>query len=365
MTQLSIVVPCYNEQEVLPETAKRLLVLIENLLAKEKIDATSHIIFVDDGSRDRTWVIIEELTAAHSAIRGIKLSRNRGHQTALLAGLFSAIGDIIISVDADLQDDLAAIEKMVDAHKAGADVVYGVRKRRDSDTIFKRFSAEFYYRLLEFMGVEIVFNHADFRLLSRRVIEGLKQFGESNLFLRGIIPQLGFPSSVVYYDRAERFAGESKYPVRKMLAFAWEGITSFSAAPLRLITGLGILISLCSFALTVWTLWIRLFTNNAIPGWASTIVPIYLLGGVQLLCIGIIGQYLAKIYLETKRRPHFFIEKTSQNSLHPETTQQLDSSSSRIDLPLRRQHADQEPLGYPEEQTSSPTLLRKRQRGVA
>ena len=197
MTLLSIVVPCYNEQDVLPETAKRLLVVIEQLQAQKKIAVNSQVVFVDDGSRDKTWPIIEELTAAHSAIRGIKLSRNRGHQTALLSGLFSAIGDIVVSVDADLQDDLAAIEHMVDAHKAGADVVYGVRKRRDSDAIFKRFSAEGYYRLLEFMGVEIVFNHADYRLLSRRVIEALKQFGETNLFLRGIIPQVGFPSLVV------------------------------------------------------------------------------------------------------------------------------------------------------------------------
>lgn len=358
MTLLSIVVPCFNEQEVLPETAKRLLVLIEHLQAQGKIGGNSHVVFVDDGSRDKTWSIIEKLTAAHPAIRGIKLSRNHGHQNALLAGLFSATGDIVVSVDADLQDDLAAIEHMVDAHKGGADVVYGVRKRRDSDTIFKRFSAKCYYRLLEFMGVEIVFNHADYRLLSRRVIEGLKQYGETNLFLRGIIPQLGFPSSVVYYDRAERFAGESKYPLRRMLTFAWEGITSFSAAPLRLITGLGVLISLCTFAVILWALWIRLFTDQAVPGWASTVVPVFLLGGVQLLCIGIIGEYLAKIYLETKRRPHFFIEKISQNRLQPENSQQSGSHNGKIDLPIRRQRADQELLGHPQEGAGSPAALR-------
>jgi polyisoprenyl-phosphate glycosyltransferase len=357
MTLLSIVVPCYNEQEVLPETAKRMLVLIEHLQAQGKIGGNSHVVFVDDGSRDKTWPIIEELTAAHSAIRGIKLSRNHGHQTALLAGLFSAIGDIVVTVDADLQDDLAAIERMVDAHKAGADVVYGVRERRDSDTMFKRFSAEGYYRLLKFMDVEIVFNHADYRLLSRRVIEALKQFGETNVFLRGIIPQLGFPSSIVYYDRAERFAGESKYPFVKMLAFAWEGITSFSAAPLRLITSLGVLISLCTFAVTLWALWIRLFTNTAVPGWASTVLPIYLIGGVQLLCIGIIGQYLAKVYLETKRRPHFFIEKTSQNGPPPEDSLQPDSHNERVDLPTRRQRVDHELLGYPQEGAGPPAPI--------
>jgi glycosyltransferase involved in cell wall biosynthesis len=357
MTLLSIVVPCYNEQEVLPETAKRLLVLIEHLQAQGKIGGDSHVVFVDDGSRDKTWSIIEDLTAAHSAIRGIKLSINRGHQIALLAGLFSAIGDIVVSVDADLQDDLAAIEHMVDAHKAGADVVYGVRNRRDSDTMFKRFSAEGYYRLLKFMDVEIVFNHADYRLLSRRVIEALKQFGETNVFLRGIIPQLGFPSSIVYYDRAERFAGESKYPFGKMLAFAWEGITSFSAAPLRLITSLGVLISLCSFAVTLWAVWIRLFTDTAVPGWASTVLPIYLIGGVQLLCIGIIGQYLAKVYLETKRRPHFFIEKFSENGLQPENSLRPLSHNGRIDLPTRRQRVDQELLAHPQEGTGPPAPI--------
>jgi len=209
-------------------------------------------------------------------------------------------------------DDLSAIYTMLDAYQGGADVVFGVRKRRERDTFFKRWTALLYYRLLGLMGVEIVFNHADYRLLSRRVVEALRQFGEANLFLRGIIPQLGFPSAVVYYDRSARFAGESKYPLRKMLAFAWEGITSFSAAPLRMITGLGLLISLGSFAVALWALWIRFFTDQAVPGWTSTVVPMFILGGVQLLCTGIIGEYLAKIYLETKRRPHYFIEKTTE-----------------------------------------------------
>jgi glycosyltransferase involved in cell wall biosynthesis len=314
VTLLTIVVPCYNEQEVLPETGARLRALLNDLVSERKIHPDSHVLFVDDGSRDRTWAIIEALASSDRAMRGIKLSRNRGHQTALIAGLFSATGEAVVSVDADLQDDLAAIGHMVDAHHAGADVVYGVRKRRATDTFFKRFTAEVYYRLLAFMGVEIVFNHADYRLLTRRVIEALRGFEEKNLFLRGIIPQLGFPSSVVYYDRAARFAGESKYPLRKMLAFAWEGITSFSAAPLRMITGLGLLISFGSFGVTLWAVWIRLFTELAVPGWASTVVPMYLLGGVQLLCIGIIGEYLAKVYVEAKRRPHYFIEKACPSS---------------------------------------------------
>lgn len=328
MTLLSIVVPCYNEQEVLPETAKRLLAVIERLQHQDKVSAHSHVLLVDDGSRDETWMIIEGLAANHTAIRGIGLSRNRGHQIALLAGLLSAAGDVVVSVDADLQDDLNAIEQMVDAHKAGADVVYGVRRRRDRDTVFKRLSAEVYYRLLESMGVEIVFNHADYRLLSRRVIDALRQFGENNLFLRGIIPQLGFRSAIVYYDRAERFAGESKYPLGKMIAFAWEGITSFSTAPLRLITGLGILISLGSFAVTMWALGIRLFTDDAVPGWASTVVPMYLLGGVQLLCVGIVGEYLAKVYLETKRRPHFFIDKVAEHPVRLVTSHHADSQAA-------------------------------------
>jgi glycosyltransferase involved in cell wall biosynthesis len=316
MNLLSIVVPCYNEQDVLSETAHRTLAMLDHLRAQEKIAADSHLIFVDDGSTDGTWEIIETLTTEHESVGGIKLSRNRGHQQALLAGLLTAKGDVVVTIDCDLQDDLAAIEKMVDAQRAGADVVYGVRRNRGSDTIFKRLSAECYYRLLGMIGVEIVFNHADFRLLTRRVIEALRQFGETNIFLRAIIPQLGFPSSIVYYDRAPRFAGETKYPLGKMLAFAWEGVTSFSAAPLRFITRLGIVIFVMSLAVICWALWIRLFTNAAVPGWASTVVPMFLLGGIQLLCIGIIGEYLAKIYLETKRRPHFLIEKLALNTSH-------------------------------------------------
>lgn len=305
---LSLVVPCYNEEAVLPETISRLTKLLAHLVENNLVDAGSHVIFIDDGSRDRTWQIIQDASANSQAVQGIKLSRNRGHQNALLAGLLDAKGDVAISVDADLQDDLGAIEKMILAHRQGSDIVFGVRKSRDADTFFKRFTAEGYYRLLERFGVEVVFNHADYRLMSRRVIEALREFNEVNLFLRGIIPQLGFPSSIVYYDRAERFAGESKYPLGKMLALAWQGITSFSTVPLRMITALGFLISFASFGITLWALFIRLFSDQTVPGWTSTVVPIYLLGGIQLLCIGIIGEYLAKTYMETKRRPHFFIE---------------------------------------------------------
>jgi glycosyltransferase involved in cell wall biosynthesis len=334
---LSIVVPCYNEEASLTETARRLLILVEGLCARGKVTRESHIILVDDGSKDQTWSIVEGLALAHPCVFGIRLSRNFGHQAALLAGLFSAKGEVAVTVDADLQDDLDAIEQMIDANEAGAEVVYGVRKRRESDTFFKRFSAECYYRLLGVLGVEAVYNHADYRLLGRRAIEGLRQYGEVNVFLRGIVPQLGFPSAVVHYDRTERFAGESKYPIKKMLAFAWEGITSFSAVPLRFITVLGVVVSLCSLAITVWSLSVRLFTDAAVPGWASTVVPLYLLGGVQMLCIGMLGEYLAKVYLETKRRPHFLIERTVRNPRQPADSQMTAWRDRRTGAPSRRQ----------------------------
>jgi glycosyltransferase involved in cell wall biosynthesis/putative flippase GtrA len=309
MIDLSIVVPCYNEEAVLMETTRQLADLLRQLIIEGKITPNSRVYYVDDGSRDRTWELIESLAENHDFVHGIKLSRNRGHQNALLAGLLTAEGEVIISVDADLQDDLSAIEKMIAFYACGYDIVYGVRDARDADTFFKSFTAKVYYRLLSAMGVEIIYNHADYRLMSRQVIEALKEFGEVNLFLRGIIPQLGFSYALVYYDRAERYAGESKYPLRKMLSFAWQGITSFSVLPLRLITGLGLLVSLISFLITVWAIAVRLFTQDAIPGWASTVLPIYFLGGIQLLCLGIMGEYLAKIYSETKRRPRYIIEK--------------------------------------------------------
>ena len=312
MIDVSIVVPCYNEEEVLLETTRRLTELLQQLISVDKISPQSCVYYVDDGSRDRTWELIRSLADSNTLIRGIKLSRNCGHQNALLAGLSTASGDVVISVDADLQDDLTAIEKMIDCYYAGNDIVYGVRDSRKADTFFKRGTAAIYYRLLGAMGVELIYNHADYRLMSRRVLAALDKFGEVNLFLRGIIPQLGFTHALVYYDRAERFAGESKYPLRKMLAFAWQGITSFSAMPLRFITGLGLLVSMISLSVTLWALWIRLFTDEAIPGWASTVLPIYFLGGIQLLCLGIMGEYLAKIYAETKRRPRYIIEKITR-----------------------------------------------------
>lgn len=320
MTSVAIVVPCYNEQEVLPETAHRLAELLERLIADGKAEASSRIYFVDDGSRDRTWVLIEELALGNARIHGIKLSRNRGHQNALLAGLMIAESDVVISVDADLQDDLAAIGKMLDAHARGNDVVYGVRSKRATDTLFKRFTAVSYYRLLRLMGVEVVYNHADYRLLARCVIEALRQYEENNLFLRGIIPTLGFRSTTVLYERRERFAGQSKYPLKKMLSLALDGITSFTPVPLHIITTLGMVVSVASAFLGLWAVAVRLLTDVAIPGWASTVVPIYFLGGLQLLGIGVLGEYLSKIYMEVKRRPRYIIEK--RVGLHPVRTDQ-------------------------------------------
>jgi glycosyltransferase involved in cell wall biosynthesis len=309
MIRLAIVVPCYNEEAVLPETARQLLALLADLQIQGMVSADSAVYFVDDGSRDATWRLIETLAAAGPQVRGIKLSRNCGHQNALMAGLFSVPGDTVISIDADLQDDPEAMRAMLAAHQAGADVVYGVRRRRDADTSFKRMSAQAYYGLLARLGVEIVFNHADYRLLSRRALDALAQYGERNMFLRGIVPQLGFNSAVVYFDRAERFAGESKYPFRKMLAFALEGVTSFSVAPLRAITLFGVGVSMLSLAGACWALWEKVVNNQGVPGWASTMVPLFFLGGVQLLSLGVIGEYVAKIYMETKGRPRYIIER--------------------------------------------------------
>ncbi len=312
--RLSLVVPCYNEEAALPHAVPQLARLMIDLIERGKIASDSNIWFVDDGSKDGTWGLIESFTRESDLFVGVKLSRNRGHQNALLSGLLSADGDAVISIDADLQDDLSVIEKMVDAHAEGYEIVYGVRKARDTDTWFKRWSALRYYGLLRSLGVDIIPNHADFRLMGRRSLEALGQHAEVNLFLRGIIPQLGFRSTSVYYDRRDRVAGESKYPLSKMIKLALDGITSFSPVPLRLIAGLGGLICLFSLAMAVWAIAIRLFTERALPGWASTTVPIYLLGGVQLLCIGILGEYVAKIYGETKGRPRYLIEKVERRS---------------------------------------------------
>jgi glycosyltransferase involved in cell wall biosynthesis len=306
--QLAIVVPCYNEQEVLPETSRRLLGVLDRLVGEGLASASSRIYFVDDGSRDRTWAVIEEQTRVHPQVCGIKLSRNRGHQNALIAGLFTAEGDAIVSIDADLQDDVEVIRDMVLRYRQGCDVVYGVRLDRSVDGLM-RYPAKLHYRLLRLMGAEVVLDHADFRLMSRRAIEALRGYREVNLYVRGIVPMLGFKTATVAYKRAERFAGESKYSLRKLAGLAFQGMTSFSAAPLRLITALGLAVCAGSFALVIWALAIRLFTDQIVPGWASTVVPIYFLGGVQLLCIGVIGEYLAKIYLEVKARPRFVIER--------------------------------------------------------
>jgi polyisoprenyl-phosphate glycosyltransferase len=317
--RLSLVIPCYNEQEALPQAAPQLESLMQDLIARGKIAANSNVWLVDDGSKDSTWSIIETLAARTELFVGVKLSRNRGHQNALLAGLLSADGDAVVSIDADLQDDLGAVEKMVDAHAAGYEIVYGVRAARDTDTWFKRWTALRYYGLLRGLGVDIIPNHADFRLLGRAAISALGEHGEVNLFLRGIIPQLGFRSTSVFYDRRDRIAGESKYPLRKMLKLALDGITSFSPAPLRMIAGLGGIVCLFSLAMVLWVLGVRLFTDRALPGWASTTLPIYALGGVQLLCIGILGEYVAKIYSETKARPRFLIERVERRNAAAET----------------------------------------------
>ena len=306
--RLAVVVPCYNEEEVLPETLRRLGALLADLVAAGKISADSAMWLVDDGSRDRTWALIREASAVDPRVHGLKLSRNRGHQNALLAGLEAAEGDAIVTVDADLQDDITAIGRMVDLHAAGADIVYGVRQSRATDTAFKRGTAELYYRVLDMVGVQVVFNHADYRLMSRRAIEALRQFSEVNLFLRGIIPQLGFATATVTYDRSERFAGESKYPVSKMFGLAVHGITSFSVMPLRMIAALGLAVFLLTLVAAGWVVFGRLILNNVVPGWASSVIPVYLLGGIQIFSLGVIGEYVGKIYMETKRRPRFFVQ---------------------------------------------------------
>lgn len=307
--RLGIVVPCYNEQEVLPETSHRLLELLDRMQTVGLVTSDSSLYFVDDGSKDSTWALIETLAGKDGRVHGIKLSRNRGHQNALLAGLFGAEGDALISIDADLQDDVSVIEEMVRKHSQGIEIVYGVRRSRASDTGFKRGTAELYYKLMAAMGVDIVYNHADFRLLGRRALECLGCYAEVNLFLRGIIPLIGFPADTVYYDRVERFAGESKYPLRRMLSLAVDGITSFSIMPLRIISALGLMVCAFSVFMILWVGYGRIFLDTALPGWASTVIPTYFLGGVQLLSIGVLGEYVAKIYMETKRRPRYFIEK--------------------------------------------------------
>ncbi len=306
--KLAVVIPCYNEQEVLNETAKRLSEKFEFL--SDKISADSRIFFVDDGSTDSTWNIITELSSQNEWFEGIKLSRNRGHQNALLAGLLTVKDhfDAVISMDADLQDDINAIDKMIACYKDGNDIVYGVRSSRKKDSFFKRTTASFFYKLMNWLGAETVYNHADYRLMSRRALDALAQFDEVNLFLRGLVPLLGFKSCTVYYERAERFAGKSKYPLKKMLSFASEGITSLSIKPIKLILRLGTLFCIFGFGILIYAL-IQHILGNTTAGWTSLMASIWIVGGIQMISIGVIGKYIGKIYLETKHRPKYIIEE--------------------------------------------------------
>ncbi len=306
---LYLVIPCYNEEAVLRETAKQLLAKMNSMFERGMISRESKIMFVNDGSKDKTWEIIEELHASNPIYSGVKLSRNKGHQNALLAGLMTAKekADITISLDADLQDDVDVIDQMVEKYQEGNDIVYGVRSARKTDTFFKKFTAQGFYKLMQAMGVEIVYNHADYRLMSKRALEGLAEFKEVNLFLRGIVPLIGYKSDTVTYERHERFAGESKYPLKKMLTFATDGITSFSIKPIRLITAFGILIFAISILMLLYSLVVH-FMGKTVAGWTSMIISIWAIGGLQLLAIGIVGEYIGKIYLETKERPKYIIE---------------------------------------------------------
>ena len=307
---LYLVIPCYNEQEVLHETARQLKEKMESLKSRNMISDKSRIVFVNDGSKDNTWSIIEELHQSDSIFRGIKLYRNKGHQNALMAGLMTVKNecDAAISLDADLQDDINAIDAMVEKFSEGCDIVYGVRSARKTDTFFKKFTAESFYKIMEKMGVEVTYNHADYRLMSKRALDALEQFKEVNLFLRGIVPMIGYKTDCVYYERKERFAGESKYPLKKMIAFAMEGITSLSIKPIGMITALGVGIFTISIIMLIYFL-VRHFIGQTVEGWTSLAVSVWAIGGLQLLAIGIIGEYIGKIYLETKARPKFIIEK--------------------------------------------------------
>lgn len=307
---IGIVSPCYNEELVLNETSVQLNAIIADLISRNIISEKSFAVFVDDGSKDKTWAIIEEKSNQFLYIKGLKLAGNVGHQKALLAGLltFKDEADALISIDADLQDDVRVIEEMILKFKSGTDVVYGVRKERATDTFFKRNTALMFYKLMRMMKVNIIHNHADYRLCSQRVLIALAEFNEVNLFLRGIIPSIGFGNDVVYYNRLERFAGESKYPFRKMAAFAWNGVTSFSNYPLKLVSVIGFAIFIICLIMTGYALF-ALYADNVVPGWLSTVLPMYFLGGVQLFCFGILGEYIGKIYSEVKQRPRYFIDK--------------------------------------------------------
>ena len=312
---LYIVIPCYNEEAVLPITAPLFRDKLLSLSSQGKISPDSRVLFVNDGSRDNTWNLICQLAKEDEHFKGICLSRNRGHQNALLAGLMEAKDkcDITISIDCDGQDDINAMDAMVDEYLSGAEIVYGVRSKRDTDTFFKRFTAESFYKLMKWMGADTVYNHADYRLVSSRALKEFANFKEVNIFLRGMFPLVGFKSTCVYYERHERIAGESHYPLKKMLALAFDGITSLSIKPIRIITGLGVVISLVAFALIVYAL-VSYFTGNVVSGWASSLIVTCFLGGIQLISLGVIGEYIGKIYMETKARPRFIIsERTEEN----------------------------------------------------
>ncbi len=307
---LYLVIPCYNEEEVLPLTKKKLKEKMDNLIKENKISKDSKVMFVNDGSKDKTWELIEEYHNEDPLFVGVKLSRNKGHQNALLAGLMTAkkYADITISMDADLQDDINVIDKMIEENNKGSEIVYGVRSSRKKDSWFKRFTAESFYKLMRAMGVEVVFNHADCRLMSKKALDELENFEEVNLFLRGIVPLIGFKTSIVTYERNERAAGESKYPLKKMLSFAWDGITSFSVKPLKVITALGFIMLIISIIIITYTIIIKIL-GHAVDGWAFIMLSIWFIGGVELVSLGLIGEYIGKIYSETKHRPRYIVEK--------------------------------------------------------
>ncbi len=325
MPTVYFVIPCYNEEAVLPETVKELTKVLEGMKEQGLADQKSRMLFVDDGSRDQTWKLISKYHEENHWVSGLKLSHNRGHQNALLSGLMTAkeVADCAISLDADLQDDVNVLPQFVEKYQEGCDVVYGVRNKRETDTFFKRTTAEGFYKVMQKLGVDIVFNHADYRLMSRRALEALSEYKEVNLFLRGIVPLIGYKSDYVYYDRHERFAGESKYPLKKMISFAVDGITSFSVKPLKIISNLGILVSILSIFGLIYAL-ISHFTGNAVSGWTAIVCSIWLLGGIQMLCLGVVGTYVGKIYSEVKGRPRFKIETL------------LDDNTEEQKIPLRK-----------------------------
>lgn len=306
---LYIIVPCYNEEEVLPETSSRLIAFTDALISDNQIDASSRILFVDDGSKDKTWQLIEGLTARAERVEGLKLAHNAGHQNALWAGMMSVRGkaDAVVTIDADLQDDIEAMRGFLEKYRAGCEVVYGVRSKRETDTAFKRVTAQGFYRVMQRMGVDMVYNHADYRLLGRRALDALSEFGEENMFLRGMVPLVGFKSAEVTYERGERFAGESKYPLKKMIAFAIDGITSFSIKPVRWVTLIGFAFAFLGAVMALYAL-ISLISGRVVAGWTSMMISIWVIGGVQLIALGLIGEYVGKVYKEVKHRPKFIVE---------------------------------------------------------